>query len=145
MSSAEQIDTRTLAQAGLCGLLFGLGLAISGMTDPNKVLDFLDLGGEWDPSLALVMVGALAVSAPTFAWVRKRGRAACGTLHWPTNTGIDRNLLLGAALFGIGWGLAGYCPGPALATLTRGSLEPWLFVPAMFFGSWLGERWATKR
>src|SRR5687767_971674 len=94
--------------AALSGLLFGLGLAVSGMADPDKVLNFLDPLGDWDPSLALVMAGALMVTLPGFAWVRRRGAAVCGPLQLPTNTRIDRELLLGAAIFGVGWGLAGY-------------------------------------
>jgi len=131
---------RPLVFAALSGLLFGLGLAVSGMADPDKVLAFLDPLGAWDPSLALVMGGALAVALPGFAWVRRRGHALCGVLQLPTNTRVDRDLLLGAAIFGIGWGLAGYCPGPALAGLGRGSLESLWVVPAMFAGFWIADR-----
>jgi hypothetical protein len=144
MSSVESGGQRMSVFAGAAGLLFGLGLSVSRMTDPNKVLNFLDVFGAWDPSLALVIIGALAVSVPGFTWVRRRGRAVCGALQLPSNPNVDRDLLLGAALFGIGWGLAGYCPGPALAGMTRGSLELLLFVPAMLLGFWLGDRWATR-
>jgi len=131
---------RPVLFAGLAGLLFGLGLAVSGMADPEKVLGFLDPLGAWDPSLALVMGGALAVSIPGFALVRRRGRAVCGPLQLPAAKSVDRDLLLGAVLFGIGWGLAGYCPGPALAGLGRLSMEALLFVPVMFLGFWLADR-----
>jgi uncharacterized membrane protein YedE/YeeE len=131
---------RSSLVAGLSGLLFGLGLAVSGMADPDKVLNFLDPLGAWDPSLALVMAGALMVTLPGFAWVRRRGRAVCGPLQLPTNTRVDRDLLLGAAVFGIGWGLAGYCPGPALAGLGRLSPESLWVVPAMFAGFWIADR-----
>ena len=121
----------------LAGALFGLGLAISGMTDPDKVLNFLDVTGRWDPSLALVMGGALLVSVPGFALVRRRGDRACGDpLPAPASTQIDARLLAGSALFGIGWGIAGYCPGPALANLAHGG-EAVAFVIAMLAGSQL--------
>ena len=132
MSAASQ----RAAWALLAGALFGLGLAISGMTDPDKVLNFLDLAGRWDPSLALVMGGALAVAVPGFAWVRRRGRSLTGEgLPSPPAPRVDARLLLGSALFGIGWGIAGYCPGPALASLAHGTLEPALFVLALLAGS----------
>lgn len=126
--------------AAAAGLLFGLGLAVSGMADPDKVLGFLDPLGDWDPSLALVMGGALAVSIPGFALVRRRGRAVCGPLHLPATKSLDRDLLLGAAIFGVGWGLAGYCPGPAIAGLGRLSTESLLVVPVMFLGFWIADR-----
>ncbi len=126
--------------AALSGLLFGLGLAVSGMADPDKVLNFLDPLGGWDASLALVMAGALVVTLPGFAWIRRRGAAVCGPLQLPTSTRVDRDLLLGAAVFGIGWGLAGYCPGPALAGLGRLSPESLWAVPAMFAGFWIADR-----
>jgi uncharacterized membrane protein YedE/YeeE len=131
---------RPLVFAAISGLLFGLGLAVSGMADPDKVLAFLDPLGAWDPSLALVMAGALMVALPGFAWVRRRGQAVCGPLQLPTNTRVDRDLLLGAAIFGIGWGLAGYCPGPALAGLGRLAPESLWVVPAMFAGFWIADR-----
>lgn len=128
------------ALAALAGALFGLGLAISGMTDPDKVLNFLDLAGDWDPSLALVMGGALAVSAPGYALLRRRGRGWAGVaLPLPPSARIDARLLVGSALFGIGWGIAGYCPGPALANLSRGTVEALLFVLALLAGSQLAR------
>lgn len=125
----------------LSGALFGLGLAVSQMTDPYKVLNFLDVAGGWDPSLALVMAGALAVALPGFAWVRRRGgMSACGDpLQLPTLTRIDARLVAGSALFGTGWGIAGYCPGPALAGLAHGVPGAFVFVGAMLAGSQLAR------
>lgn len=129
---------KRLALAAIAGLLFGLGLAISGMTDPDKVLNFLDLAGHWDPSLALVMGGALAISLPGYAWLRRRGSTLGGAaLPATPGTRIDARLVGGSALFGIGWGIAGYCPGPALANLAHLSLEPVVFVTALLAGSQL--------
>ncbi|MFP5374729.1 MAG: DUF6691 family protein [Gammaproteobacteria bacterium] len=132
---------KRIAFALAAGALFGLGLAVSQMTDPDKVLNFLDLAGQWDPSLALVMAGALAVSLPGYAWVRRRGdRSACGDpLQMPTATRVDARLVAGSALFGIGWGIAGYCPGPALANLAHGTTEAVLFVAALLVGAQLAR------
>lgn len=107
------------AAIALCaGLLFGLGLAISGMANPYKVQNFLDLAGHWDPSLALVMAGALAITTPGFWLLRRRQRALNGdAMPAPASREISKPLLIGSALFGIGWGLAGYCPGPAIGSL----------------------------
>jgi uncharacterized membrane protein YedE/YeeE len=128
---------KRLVFALVAGLLFGLGLAVSGMTSPDKVLNFLDLAGQWDPSLALVMGAALAVSGPGFAWLRRRGRTFAGeVLPPPPAPRIDRRLVGGSALFGIGWGIAGYCPGPALANLAHAG-EAIVFVIAMLAGSQL--------
>ena len=130
----------------LAGLLFGLGLAVSGMTDPDKVLNFLDISGRWDPSLALVMAAALAVSVPGFAWARRRQRSFNGEPLPPLPPqSISARLLLGSALFGIGWGIAGYCPGPALANLARGSGEALVFVIAMLAGSQLARLTGNPR
>lgn len=117
---------RLAASALLSGMIFGAGLAVAQMTNPAKVLAFLDWKGAWDPSLALVMGAALAVSALAY---RVRGRAASTTA-----TGIDARLLTGAALFGLGWGLAGFCPGPAVAALVTGSGQVSLFVASMIAG-----------
>jgi uncharacterized membrane protein YedE/YeeE len=104
-----------LVVAAIAGLVFGIGLAISGMADPAKVLGFLDVTGSWDPSLAFVMGGAIAVHAPIVFWLRRRGRPWIGDrLPLTDRTLIDRRLVGGAAVFGVGWGLAGYCPGPAV-------------------------------
>lgn len=128
----------------MAGLVFGLGLAIAEMTNPLKVLAFLDLAGDWDPSLAFVMGGAVTVTALAFRFILRRPVPLYGErFHLPTLTQIDRKLLVGAALFGIGWGLAGYCPGPALATVLSGNSEAWLFVPAMLVGGVL-QRWQRR-
>lgn len=129
---------KRLVIAAVSGLLFGLGLAVSGMTDPDKVLNFLDVAGRWDPSLALVMGAALAIGLPGFAWVDRRGRSFTGTpLPDAPSPRIDTRLIWGSALFGIGWGIAGYCPGPALANLSHGTGEAIVFVAALLAGSWL--------
>lgn len=129
----------------LAGLVFGLGLILSGMTDPAKVLGFLDVAGAWDPSLALVMGGAIAVAAPAFARARRRPRSLLDApMQWPTRTVVDRRLVLGSLAFGAGWGLAGFCPGPALVSAASGHREAWLFVAAMVAGmavfSWIEQR-----
>lgn len=135
---------RRIAIALIAGILFGLGLAVSGMTNPDKVLNFLDISRRWDPSLALVMGGALLVALPGFAWARKRQRVICGdALPNAPSQKIDSRLLTGSALFGIGWGIAGYCPGPALANLSQTN-EAVIFVIAMLAGSQLA-RWLPKR
>jgi hypothetical protein len=119
----------------LSGLLFGLGLVISGMTNPAKIIGFLDLSGNWDPSLGFVMAGALLVGAIAFRFANKRQRAILGNpMNIPTKRDIDRRLVLGSLAFGIGWGLAGYCPGPAIASLASGGAKPWLFFIAMLIG-----------
>lgn len=120
----------------LLGLLFGLGLIISGMSNPAKVQGFLDLAGHWDPSLALVMGGAVTLGLLGFTLVIRRGRAVLGgALQLPTKTLIDRRLVIGSALFGIGWGLAGICPGPALVLPGAGQLvKGGIFLIAMLAG-----------
>lgn len=117
------------------GLLFGLGLAISGMANPAKVLAFLDVAGSWDPTLALVMLGALAVTMPASHFVLKRRQPWLAlAFALPTRTDLDARLLFGAALFGIGWGLAGLCPGPAVIALVTGHASVYAFVAAMLVG-----------
>jgi uncharacterized membrane protein YedE/YeeE len=117
------------------GLLFGIGLIVSGMADPAKVLGFLDLAGTWDPSLALVMAGAVAVGLGGFALVRKRTRSYLGLpMHLPRARGLDRRLILGSVLFGAGWGLAGICPGPALVLIGAGLGKAWIFGASMLAG-----------
>ena len=133
-----------LLPASAAGLLFGLGLAMSGMTDPEIVLAFLDPLGDWNPRLAFVMGGALAVTVPGYAWLRRRGRSFCGPLHWPAAARVTGRLVAGSALFGIGWGLAGYCPGPAVANLGRLAPETFWVVPAMFAGFWIADRLAAR-
>jgi hypothetical protein len=119
----------------LIGLVFGYGLIVSGMSDPAKVLAFLDLVGDWDPSLALVMAGAIAVGLVAFRIAGRRATSLRGKpLQLPTARQIDRRLLAGSALFGIGWGLAGICPGPALVLLGSGAAKGFVFVLAMLAG-----------
>lgn len=125
----------TLFAAALTGLIFGIGLILAGMTNPAKVLAFLDLAGAWDPSLAFVMAGAIAVGVVAFTIARRRGKTLLGTpLHLPTSTTIDKRLVVGGFVFGAGWGLAGFCPGPAV--VSAASLEPkaMLFIIAMLVG-----------
>jgi len=127
-----------IASAFGSGLIFGLGLLLAGMADPAKVLAFLDLAGAWDPSLALVMGGAVAVSALAYAWAQGRQRTLFGaTLHVPQGRRLDRRLLAGSLMFGAGWGLAGICPGPALVLLAQGKAL-W-FAGAMLGGMALYE------
>ncbi len=119
----------------IVGLLFGWGLLISGMTDPGKVIGFLDLTGLWDPSLALVMGGAIAVGFFAFGSAKKRTRNFLGgALHLPTSRDIDKRLILGALLFGAGWGLAGFCPGPVIVSMAAGQPKAAVFVVAMLVG-----------
>ena len=135
------------ALVALCsGVLFGMGLVIGGMTDPAKVIGFLDLAGRWDPSLAFVMGGALCVTFPTFQLLGSKARPLFETRFFlPTRQDIDGPLLAGAALFGIGWGIAGLCPGPAVANLAFGSPQIVAFVVAMVTGMWLCDRVAAPR
>jgi len=124
-----------LLTALLAGLVFGFGLIVSGMANPAKVLGFLDLAGRWDPSLAFVMAGAIAVGSVAFALAGRRPRSLIGIeMKLPATRGIDARLLGGSALFGIGWGLAGFCPGPALAALGMGLTKALTFVAAMLVG-----------
>jgi uncharacterized membrane protein YedE/YeeE len=126
----------------LCGLVFGAGLLISGMVQPTKVLGFLDIFGAWDPSLAVVMAAALAVSVPGFRLANGRSRPLLADQSfWPTRNQIDRPLIMGAALFGIGWGLVGLCPGPALESLATLSPGILVFVAAMAGGMTLHDFW----
>jgi uncharacterized membrane protein YedE/YeeE len=127
------------------GLLFGLGLIVSGMADPAKVLGFLDLAGAWDPSLALVMGGAVAVGLLAYPLAKRRGNTLLGgPLQLPAKRDIDRRLVGGSLLFGIGWGLAGICPGPALVLVGYGSLKGLVFGLAMLAGMGVFE-WRERR
>lgn len=124
-----------ILMALIVGLLFGIGLILSGMSDPAKVLGFLDLAGNWDPSLAFVMGGAIIIGSLMFPFATKRPKSLLGdAMRLPTATQIDRRLVLGGLTFGVGWGLAGYCPGPALVSLVQGGIKPVLFFIAMLVG-----------
>ena len=124
----------------LAGLVFGLGLIVSGMANPAKVLGFLDVGGSWDPSLAFVMAGAIAVGTIAFAVAHKRTLSLLGVaMKLPTSPDIDRRLVIGSALFGIGWGVAGFCPGPGLVALGMGEIKALVFVGAMLVGMGIFE------
>jgi uncharacterized membrane protein YedE/YeeE len=130
----------------ICGLIFGWGLLISGMVQPAKVLAFLDVFGAWDPSLAVVMIAALFVSTLGFMLAKRRARPLLATqIVWPIKTGIDRPLALGLVLFGIGWGLVGLCPGPALENLATLSPRVIAFVAAMAAGMVLHDFWQERR
>lgn len=136
----------TTAIAFVCGLVFGWGLLLSGMSQPSQVLSFLDVTGNWSPNLALVMLGALAVAVPAYWLARQRGRTLLDQpLQLPTAQLIDRRLLAGAALFGIGWGLAGICPGPAVVLLGSASPQGALFLLAMLVGRWVFEQVSKRR
>lgn len=129
---------RNLFAALLTGILFGGGLVLSDMANPARVLAFLDLFGDWDPTLAFVMGGALVPSAIAYAIRQRMRRPLLHTKFFiPENRTVDRQLLIGGAIFGIGWGLVGYCPGPAIAGLAFGVWQSWLFVAAMLAGMWL--------
>ena len=131
--------------AGIAGLVFGLGLIVSGMSNPAKVLGFLDLAGIWDPSLMLVMGGAIGVGVFAFAVARKRQRSLLGLpMQLPSATQIDRRLVGGGLLFGVGWGLAGICPGPALVLLGAGVPAGVIFTAAMLAGMGIFE-WLERR
>jgi len=127
------------------GLVFGLGLIVAGMANPAKVLGFLDLAGAWDPSLALVMAGAIAVGAGAFAFVKIRTRTLLGApVLLPTARLIDRRLVLGSLVFGVGWGLAGICPGPALVLAGYGSVKGLVFLVAMLAGNGIFEFFESR-
>jgi len=130
----------------LIGVLFGLGLIISGMTNPAKVLAFLDLAGTWDPSLIFVVGGAVLVGLIAFYLAKNRTQSFLGgAMQIPTRRDIDRPLIIGSALFGVGWGLAGFCPGPALVSLGSGELKALVFVVAMLGGMLLFEFMGQKK
>lgn len=135
------MSARNFLLALLCGTTFGTGLALSSMTNPERVLGFLDVTGDWDPTLAFVMVGALLVTTPTFQWMARRRRTLDGDeVSLPSSKGIDASLLVGAILFGIGWGLVGLCPGPALAALAIAPREVVLFTAALVVGALLHDK-----
>ena len=135
---------RNVAAAFVAGAVFGLGLVLSQMADPRVVLAFLDITGAFNPALLFVMAGAVAVTAVAFRLVLRRPHPLFEReFRLPTSRAIDTPLIAGAAIFGLGWGLAGYCPGPALVNLAAGTSEAWWFVPAMIAGGWL-QRWLDR-
>lgn len=122
----------------LAGLLFGAGLALSGMTDTAKVIGFLDITGHWDLSLALVMIGALTVTVPGYHLILQQRRPACeASFHLPAKTALDTPLIVGSVLFGVGWGLVGFCPGPSIAVIGYGNWEVIPFLMMLLLGGWL--------
>lgn len=132
--------------ASICGLIFGFGLLVSGLAEPAKVLNFLDVFGRWDPSLLFVMGAALAVSGAGYLVAGQRAKPLLAPAHlWPTRTDIDAPLIAGAVMFGIGWGLTGLCPGPALVNLATLMPELLGFVAAMIAGMLLHDLWWAKR
>ncbi len=125
--------------------LFALGLVVGGMTDPAKIVGFLDLFGDWDPSLAFVMAGAVGVNLFAFRFILKRPNPlASSEFKVPTNRIIDRKLIIGAVLFGTGWGIAGFCPGPALVTMGTGTFKAIAFFLAMFAGMMFNDKVLSK-
>jgi len=132
--------------AVVTGLLFGAGLAASGMTNPEKVQGFLDLTGVWDPSLMFVMGGAVVVTLISFRFILNLSRSVFSEqFHMPSSTSIDTRFIIGAALFGTGWGLVGYCPGPALAAIAYLNSDVMIFLVAMFVGAFLGQELLKPR
>ena len=133
-----------LVAAFASGALFGAGLAVSGMTNRFVVLGFLDVFGDWNPTLAFVMGGAVAVTAIAFRFVLRQSAPACGgKFRVPAADVVDKRLIAGAAIFGAGWGLAGFCPGPVLVGVAGGLVDAWIFVPAMIAGSLIARKVAS--
>lgn len=127
------------------GLLVGFGLAMSQMTDRERILGFLDFAGAWDPTLAFVLAGAVGTTLIAFRFILRRPTPLfTGAFHLPTRTDIDRPLVLGSVVFGVGWGIAGYCPGPAIGALSLGTLNPVIFLVALVAGSF-SYRWLSTR
>jgi len=127
------------------GLLFGLGLAVSQMVNPAKVIGFLDVAGRWDPSLAFVMVSAIGVAFVFFRIILKSPAPKFDPLFKvPDIKAIDRNLIVGSGIFGMGWGLVGFCPGPAISSLAYGRIEPVIFLAAMFIGFYVERVWRLR-
>lgn len=124
----------------VAGLIFGLGLILSGMTNPAKILGFLDIFGNWDPSLVLVMLGAIIVTATSFHLTKNRQQSFFGQpIKLPATSNIDGKLIIGSLIFGVGWGLAGYCPGPSLTSVLQGGYQPLIFVISMLVGMGIFE------
>ena len=145
MSAERATDPRALWAAAGAGVLFALGLGLSGMTDPARVLGFLDVTGAWDPRLAGVMGGAVLFGLGSFAWVLRRPRPLLDPkFHLPKQRTVDARLVVGAVLFGAGWALAGYCPGPAVVSLATGAPEVWVFVAAMLAGIGAVRLWEQR-
>lgn len=137
---------RSLVTACLAGVVFAIGLSVAGMTLPSKVIGFLDVTGDWDPSLGFVMGGAVGVYAVASRLILRRGTPVLAPrFELPTRRDLDVRLLLGAALFGVGWGLSGYCPGPAVVGLAKGAQPTAIFVGAMLLGMLLHTAWAKSR
>ena len=129
-----------------CGIIFGIGLSLSHMIDPNKVLSFLDIFGNWDPSLIFVMLGALVVAFVSFKLILKRPAPIwVESFHISRKSSVDKPLILGAAIFGIGWGMSGYCPGPAIAGLGFLSMESVIMVTAIYLGFIAYQRFFERR
>jgi len=140
------LQTLRFLAALVSGAMFGFGLSLSGMLDPARVKGFLDVAGDWDPSLAFVLAGAVAVAMLGTRLSRRMKRPVLDkAFHLPPDIGIDRRLILGSALFGIGWGMAGFCPGPAVASLTVGLAPSFLFVAAMIVGMTVHDRLVAAR
>lgn len=134
-----------IAAALVLGIIFAIGLAVSEMINPARVIGFLDVAGRWDPTLLFVMAGALAVTVPLFPVILRRPKPLLAArFSLPSKARVDGPLLFGAAVFGVGWGLAGFCPGPALAALASGSPAVILFVLAMVGGQWLTSRFESR-
>ncbi len=127
----------------ISGLLFGAGLTIAGMTNPQVVVGFLDFSGEWNPSMILVMVSALSITIPAYQ-LRRPMPIASESYNFPTRHNIDRDLLVGSIVFGFGWGIAGLCPGPAIAAITSGDVSMFVFAVTMVGGMWLRNRLPEK-
>ena len=140
------MNIKSLLVALISGTLFGLGLSVAQMIDPAKVVNFLDVTGQWDPSLAFVMAGALAVNIVATPLILKRNKPVCDTLfRTPLKEQIDRRLILGAALFGVGWGIAGYCPGPMITSVSFVNSDILIVLTAYVIGTLLTRLWMRKR
>ena len=132
--------------AFISGIIFGLGLSLSQMMNPEKVIGFLDIGGNWDPSLAFVMIGALTVTFISFKWILNRSEPILeNAFHLTKRSEIDKALLGGAAIFGIGWGMSGFCPGPAVASLGLGSIEAVVMVLSIYGGFFCQKMWVANK
>lgn len=137
---------KTIISALISGLVFGIGLVVSGMSNPAKVLNFLDIAGTWDPSLAFVMAGAIVVTSIGYRFILKQPAPKfADAFAVPTRQDIDRPLIAGAAIFGLGWGLGGFCPGPAWTALPLGDAGTLAFLPAMLVGMWLARTALNNR